>query len=161
MEDTSGYDKSGVRLTWLGVEDFLSVLLPPGSGVVPAISGMVNWLAHAKLLSPSFIWWIPISSHLSLSRPHSTITYEHEVKSSLSISTSNDYELTLSTAYTEYCIHRVLHTPSTAYTEYCIHRVLHTPSTAYTEYCIHRVLHTPSTAYTEYCIIARSTVSRS
>jgi len=46
-----------------------------------------------------------------------TITSEHEVKPSLSISACHDHELTPSTAYTEYCIHRVLHTLSTASSE--------------------------------------------
>jgi len=42
---------------------------------------------------------------------NSTITKEHEVQSSLTISLCNDQELIPSTAYTEYCIHRVLHHP--------------------------------------------------
>jgi len=83
VEDTSGYEKSGVRLAWLGWEDLVSVLLHAGSGVVPAVSGMVNCLSHKILLSPSFI--CPISS---------TITSEHEVKSSLSISPCHDQEST-------------------------------------------------------------------
>jgi len=80
------------------------------------------------------------------------IIAEHKVKSSLSISQCYDHELTLSTAYTEYSIHRVQHTPRTAYTQYCIHRVQHTPCKAYTKYSIHQVQHTPSTAYTKYSI---------
>jgi len=46
MEDTSAYEKSGVRLASLGWEDLVSVLVRAGSGLVPAVSGMVNWLAH-------------------------------------------------------------------------------------------------------------------
>jgi hypothetical protein len=42
MEDTSGYEKSGVRLARLGLEDLVSVCLPAGLGVVPAVSGMLN-----------------------------------------------------------------------------------------------------------------------
>jgi len=42
MEDTSRYEKSGVRLAWLGLEDLVSVFFPTRSGVVPARSGMVN-----------------------------------------------------------------------------------------------------------------------
>jgi len=61
MEDTSRYKTWGVRLARLGLEDLLSVFLPTRSGVVPAISGMVNWLAHEILLSPSFSWWFPRS----------------------------------------------------------------------------------------------------
>jgi len=49
MEDTSGYEKSGVRLAWLGWDDLVSVLVRAGSGVVPAVLGMVNWLAHEIL----------------------------------------------------------------------------------------------------------------
>jgi len=49
MEDTSGYEKSGVRLARLGLEDLVLVLLTAGSGLVPVVSGMVNWLAHEIL----------------------------------------------------------------------------------------------------------------
>jgi len=42
MEDMSGYQKSGVRLTGLGREDLVSVCLPAGSGLAPGVSGMVN-----------------------------------------------------------------------------------------------------------------------
>jgi len=66
IEDTSGYEKSGVRLAWLGLEDLVSVLLPAWSGLVPAVSRMVNWLAHEILLSPSFSWWFPPSPLISL-----------------------------------------------------------------------------------------------
>jgi len=52
MEDTSGYENSGVRLARLGFQDLLSALLPTELGLVPAISGMVNWLAHEILLVP-------------------------------------------------------------------------------------------------------------
>jgi len=70
MEDTSGYVISGVQLAWLGWEDLGLVLLHARSGLVPAILGMVNWLSHEILLSPSCWWWFPpISSHLPLSRP--------------------------------------------------------------------------------------------
>jgi len=49
MEDTSGAEKSGVRLAWLGWEDLVSGLLPARWGPVPAVSGMVNWIAHEIL----------------------------------------------------------------------------------------------------------------
>jgi len=96
--------------------------------------------------------FVPIFIH-NLS--FSILIAEHKVKSSLNISPWHDYALTLSTAYTEYSIHWVQHTPSTAYTEYSIHQIQHTPSIAYTEYSIHRVQHTPSSAYTEYSIHPR------
>jgi len=54
MEDMSGYEISGVRLASLALEDLVSMLLPAGSGLIPAISRMVNSLAHEMLLSPSF-----------------------------------------------------------------------------------------------------------
>jgi len=66
MEDTSGYENSGVRLAWLGLEDRTSVLLFTGSGLLPAESRMVNWLAHEILSSPSFSWWFPPSPLISL-----------------------------------------------------------------------------------------------
>jgi len=49
MQNMSGYEKSGVRLAWLGLEDLVSELLPAGWGVVPAVLVMVNWLAHEIL----------------------------------------------------------------------------------------------------------------
>jgi len=56
-------------------------------------------------LSPSFSWWFPpsplISPFLVL---NSTITSEHKVKLSLSISPCHNHELTPSTAYTKYSI---------------------------------------------------------
>ena len=53
---------------------------------------------------------------------NSSIIPEHKVELFLSISPWHDHELTLSTAYTEYSIHRVQHTPRRS-----IHRVQHTP----------------------------------
>jgi hypothetical protein len=38
----SGYKKSGVQLAGLASEHLISMLLPAGSGLVPAVSGMVN-----------------------------------------------------------------------------------------------------------------------
>jgi len=49
IEDTSRYEKSGGWLAWLGWEDLVSVILHAGSGLIPAVSGMVNWLAHEIL----------------------------------------------------------------------------------------------------------------
>jgi len=42
VEDTSGYEKSGVQLASLGWEDLVSVLLHAGLGLIPAVMGMVN-----------------------------------------------------------------------------------------------------------------------
>jgi len=66
VEDTSGYEKSGVRLAWLGLEDLISVLLHAGVGLGPAVSGMVNWLAYEILLSLSFSRWFVPSLLISL-----------------------------------------------------------------------------------------------
>jgi len=49
MEDMSGYEKPGVQPVWFGLEDLVLVWSPTGSGLVPAVSGMVNWLAHEIL----------------------------------------------------------------------------------------------------------------
>jgi len=66
VEDRSGYEKSRVRLAWLGLEDLISVYLHAGSLQVPAILGMVNWLAHKILLSPGFSWQFVPSCLISL-----------------------------------------------------------------------------------------------
>jgi len=66
MEDTSGPEKSGVRLPWLGLEDLVLVLLATRSGLVPAVLGMDNLLAQEILSSPSFSWWFPPSPLISI-----------------------------------------------------------------------------------------------
>jgi len=66
MEDMSGPQKSGVQPAWLGLEDLGSVVLSAGSWLLPAVSGMVNWLAHEILLRPSFSCWFPPSPLISL-----------------------------------------------------------------------------------------------
>jgi len=111
VEHKSGYEKSGVRPAWLGWEDLVSVLLHAGWGLVPAVSGMVTWLAHELLLSPSFSWCFvpsPLPSPKNTKLSHPSPSLHAMIKSQ----------------------HRVQHTPSTAYTEYSIHRVQHTLSTA-------------------------------
>ena len=54
VEDTSGYEKSGVQHGCVGSQDLVSVLLDTGSGYVPAVLGTVNLVAHEILSSPSF-----------------------------------------------------------------------------------------------------------
>jgi len=82
--------------------------------------------------SPSFSWSFPLSSLISLFCVfNSTICLEHEVKSSLSMLWS-----WVNTKYSIHRVHRVQHIPKTAYTEPCIHWVLHTAITAYTDYYI-------------------------
>jgi len=75
--------------------------------------------------TPDFLYPLISSTLYSSSSPislflvhNSNIIREHKVKLSLSISPCHEYELTLSTAYTECSIHRVQQTPSTASTEY-------------------------------------------
>jgi len=74
-------------------------------------------LSYPLVSSTSFSSSSPISLFLV---HNSTIIAEHKVKSSLSISPCHDHELTPSTAYIEYNIHRVQHTPSTASTQDCL-----------------------------------------
>ena len=106
-------------------------------------------ISRPLVSSTAFSSSTPISDFLV---HNSTIIAEHKVKSSFCICPCHDHELTPSTAYTEYSIHRVQHTLCMAYTKLSMVRVQQAPSTAYTEYSIHRVQHTPSTAYTEYSI---------
>jgi len=102
-EDMSGYEKPGVQLTWLDFEDPISVSLHTGSGGVPAISAMVNWLAHAILLSPSFSWWFTPSPLTSLCLYHHLRTRSWVIPIYISMQWS--------WIHTEYSIHRVLHHP--------------------------------------------------
>jgi hypothetical protein len=41
-EDMSAYEKSAVRLPCLGLKGLILGLVPPGSELVPATSGMIN-----------------------------------------------------------------------------------------------------------------------
>jgi len=69
VEDTSRYEKSGVRLPWFGLEDLILVYLHARSGLINAVLRMVNWLTHKIRFKSQFLIIIsPISSHLSLSR---------------------------------------------------------------------------------------------
>jgi len=73
--------------------------------------------SHPLISSTSFSSSSPISLFLL---HNSTIIAEHKVKSSVCISPCHDHEFTPSTAYTEYSIHGVQHTPSTASTQDCL-----------------------------------------
>jgi len=160
LEDMNQFEKLRVRPAWFSSDDLVWVLLPSWLKLMPAVSWMVNWLAHKMLSSPSFSLWFTQSPLISLFFIlNSGITSEHKVKSFLPILPCHDQQLTLSTAYTEYGMNQVQHTPSTAYTEYGLYQVQHTPSTAYNKHSIYSVLHTLNTAYTVYCTMQRSTVS--
>jgi len=105
VEDMSRFQKSGVQLAWLDWENLVSVLLHAGSGLVPTVLGMVNWLAYKISWSSCFwLWFLPSVLFLLL---NTTITLEHEVGLSLAIFPRHDQELTPSTAYSQYSIHRV------------------------------------------------------
>jgi len=52
--DASGFEKSGVQLAWLGLEDLVNVFLPSGLGVVPAVLGMVQRFAPEILIHLRF-----------------------------------------------------------------------------------------------------------
>jgi len=66
-EDVKSYEKSGVWHALLSLEDLVLVRLPAGSGLIPAISGMVNWL-HTIFSKSQFLMMIsPFSCDLSLS----------------------------------------------------------------------------------------------
>ena len=80
--------------------------------------------------SPHYMLLHLISLFLVL---NTTIIVELKVKLSLSMSPCHDHALTLNTAYTKYCIHRVQHTLSKAYTNYSICQVQHTPNSLSTQ----------------------------
>jgi len=79
------------------------------------IRGLPNPIRQVEPLISQIRSYPPYRSHLhspSLFLVHnSTIITEHKVESSLPISPWHDHELTPSTAYTEYSIHRVQHPP--------------------------------------------------
>jgi hypothetical protein len=54
VQNTSAYQKSGIAIARLGWKDFLSVLLHSRTGLIPAVSAMVNSLVHEDPLIPSF-----------------------------------------------------------------------------------------------------------
>jgi len=84
VEDTSGYDKSGVQLAWSGWEDLVSVLLHATLGLIPAVSGMVNRLAHQILSSPSCSWWFvpsPLPSPKNTKLSHPSVSLHAMMKS--------------------------------------------------------------------------------
>jgi hypothetical protein len=106
--------------------------IPDTAGTTPDMAGKNTDTRCSKLnlesRTRSCSYPLVSSIFILIFIPHlsfSTIIAEHKVKSSLSISPCHDHEFTLSTAYTEYSIHRVQHTPSSAYTECSIHRVQH------------------------------------
>jgi len=87
-----------------------------------------GWLidSHTKFSKSQFLMMVsPISSHLSRSRPQ---VYHHLRTRSYVIALN--LSMPWSRVNTKNSLHWIQHTPSTAYTAYCIHRVLHTLRTA-------------------------------
>ena len=81
VENMSRCQKAGVRLAWLGLEHLVSVEFNTGSGFVPAVSGMVNWLAPEILLDPSLSWSFVPSPLISLLLVlNYTITHQQKVE---------------------------------------------------------------------------------
>jgi len=79
IEDMNGYEPSGVWLTWFSLEDLIFVFLPTRLGVLPAVSEMINWLAHEVLLSPSFSKWFHSSPFISLFLYHHLCTQSWDI----------------------------------------------------------------------------------
>jgi len=124
-------------------------------GVITPIWGRLNPIGQVLPLISHICSYPPCHSHLHppclFLLHNSIIMAEHKVISALCICPCYD-ELTQSTAYNEYSIHQVQHTPRTAYTKYSIHQVQHTPSAAYINYNIDQVQHPVSTASIKYSI---------
>jgi len=112
MQDLGWYWRSGVWLTWLDwFWPYINVLICQSTSCTCHI-----WLGKLSCtwtsLKLQFLIWILWSHFISLFLVlNPTITYEQEVKLSLGISPCHDHELIVSTAYTEYSIHQVLHSP--------------------------------------------------
>lgn len=77
------------------------MLFDTRSGLVPILLGMVNWLSHEILISPSFPSWVVQCWHfLSL---NSTMTSKYKFDSFRSITPWHDPVETLCTPSTDYC----------------------------------------------------------
>jgi len=100
-----------------------SLTIPDMAGTSPDLAGNTIDTRSCKpnqaSRTPDFLGPLVSSTSFSSSSPislflihNSTVTQDHEVMSSLSISPCHYQELTLSAAYTEYSIHHVLHHPN-------------------------------------------------
>src|SRR5882757_4912419 len=125
MRGDGGNDHEKLGLQRISCASQLTI--PDTAGTTPNPAGKNTNTRSSKpnqaSCTPDFSYPLVSSIFVPIFIPHlsfSTIIAEHKVKSSLSISPCNDHELTLSTAYTEYSIYRVQHTPSTAYTQDCL-----------------------------------------
>jgi len=147
MEDMSENGKWGVWPAWVGLETRISLILPPRLGVIPAMSGIVNWLAHEIL-------HIPVSD-IDIPSPLSSISFSSSTLPSPTNLKVSHPCLSLHTMIMT--LHRVPHTLSTAYSEYCmISRLTVSPSQP--------VSHRSSvcrSCCTHISIVARSRVNQS
>ena len=129
MRGDGGYhhEKQGLKrissATQLTIPDTAGMTTDPACNSTDPRSSQPNQACH----TPDFSYLLVSSTLFTSSSPislflvyNSTIIAEHKVKSSLSITPCHDYELTPSTAYTEYNLRRVQRTPSTAYTQHCV-----------------------------------------
>jgi len=94
----------------LTIPDTAGTTPDPAGNNTDTRSSKPNQASH----TPDFSYPLVSSIFVPIFIPHlsfSIIIAEHKVKSSLSIYPCYDHELTLSTAYTEYSVHRVQHTP--------------------------------------------------
>jgi len=114
LENKSSHQKSWVKLVRSHWENLHSMLFYAGTGLEPAASGRVKWLAHNTSWSHSFSWWFPPSRLISLFLVLNTaIAKSSQCSRSLHamIKSENNVQHPLSTPYAEYCIHCVLHHP--------------------------------------------------
>jgi hypothetical protein len=121
--------------------------IPDTAGTTPNPAGKNTNTRSAKPNQASrtsdFSYPLILSIFVPIFIPHLSfypIIAEHKVKSPFSISPGHDHELTLSTAYTEYSIHRVQHTPTTALTQDCLSS-LHSHDHEWTPECIFSFRH--------------------
>jgi len=93
-----GSRKAEVRLSWLDCEYLILVCEFPKPASVPAVTGMVNWLAHEILLGSTISLLIPQSLLTAFILIHNShIAWEYEFTSFLCISECHNYRSTPST----------------------------------------------------------------
>jgi len=109
VEDISGYEKS-VWQRGSFLNDLILMSFHATLRYMPAVFEKDNWLSHKILFSPRFSSRFPASPVTSpFVILNSAITSKLKRTPLLSISAWHDCELTLSTVYTSYFIHLILH----------------------------------------------------
>ena len=109
------HEKQGLERVWCASQSTIPDTAGTSSHPAGNNCNMRSYRPNQASCTPDFSGPLVSSISFSSSSPislflvhNSTIITEHKVKSSLSISPCHDHELTLSTAYTEYSIHRRL-----------------------------------------------------